>query len=214
MTDVHASSATAPPAGWYPDPSGEHEQRWWTGQEWTSYVDDPESPPLETNVSAGPVADLAPPADVGAAVGAPRLTETPEQSQWHAKATVPVRRGEFASPSLSSPAVARSLAESRRRNPYDRNWIAILAAFVAVLSVPALAARVMWDLPPLTQSIFAGAPLGISLLALAGAVRGRSGLITSLAATVLSGAMVAIGYFVDPEVLRGIVSSVLALVGL
>ncbi|MGV7354154.1 restriction endonuclease [Mycobacterium kansasii] len=29
---------SGPPPGWYPDPSGESEVRWWDGQEWTSTV--------------------------------------------------------------------------------------------------------------------------------------------------------------------------------
>jgi hypothetical protein len=26
------------PAGWYPDPSGQHQWRWWTGNQWTGHV--------------------------------------------------------------------------------------------------------------------------------------------------------------------------------
>ncbi len=29
---------TPPPAGWYTDPNNEHEQRWWTGMEWSSHT--------------------------------------------------------------------------------------------------------------------------------------------------------------------------------
>jgi uncharacterized membrane protein len=29
-----------PPFGWYPDPSGHHEQRYWDGTRWTEYVSD------------------------------------------------------------------------------------------------------------------------------------------------------------------------------
>jgi hypothetical protein len=29
---------TPPPAGWYPDPSGEHGNRWWDGRQWTGHV--------------------------------------------------------------------------------------------------------------------------------------------------------------------------------
>jgi Protein of unknown function (DUF2510) len=29
---------TAPPTGWYPDPSGRHEFRFWTGQRWTDFA--------------------------------------------------------------------------------------------------------------------------------------------------------------------------------
>jgi putative membrane protein len=30
----------APPPGWYPDPSGQHQYRWWDGNSWTSQVSD------------------------------------------------------------------------------------------------------------------------------------------------------------------------------
>lgn len=29
---------TAPPSGWYPDPSDRHEFRFWTGQRWTDFA--------------------------------------------------------------------------------------------------------------------------------------------------------------------------------
>ncbi len=32
--------STHPPAGWYPDPGFRHEQRYWDGKGWTSYVRD------------------------------------------------------------------------------------------------------------------------------------------------------------------------------
>jgi hypothetical protein len=33
-----ATSRSQPDAGWYRDPSGRHEHRWWDGHEWTPYV--------------------------------------------------------------------------------------------------------------------------------------------------------------------------------
>ena len=86
-----------------------------------------------------------------------------------------------------------------------------MAIVLAVLSIPALAARVLWDLPPLTQSIFAGAPIGISLLALARAARHRSGRVLSIIALVISLATLAVACLVDPEVIRGIVDSIAGL---
>jgi hypothetical protein len=32
--------AAAQPEGWYPDPSGRHQTRWWDGRQWTSHVAD------------------------------------------------------------------------------------------------------------------------------------------------------------------------------
>ena len=98
-----------------------------------------------------------------------------------------------------------------RNDPYDRNWIAGVAIVFAVVSIPALAARVLWDLPPLTQSIFASAPVGISLLALARAARHRSGRVLSIIALVISAATLAASFLVDPEVIRGIVDSIAGL---
>src|SRR5690349_19646206 len=31
-------ATSRPEAGWYRDPSGRHEHRWWNGSEWTQYV--------------------------------------------------------------------------------------------------------------------------------------------------------------------------------
>ena len=33
-----AAAATATPAGWYPDPSGRYEMRYWDGDKWTAHV--------------------------------------------------------------------------------------------------------------------------------------------------------------------------------
>jgi hypothetical protein len=35
---VTATAATATPAGWYPDPSGRYEMRYWDGDKWTEHV--------------------------------------------------------------------------------------------------------------------------------------------------------------------------------
>ena len=79
------------------------------------------------------------------------------------------------------------------------------------MSIPGLAARVLWDLPPLTQSIFAGAPIGISLLALARAARHRSGRVLSIIALVISVTTLVAAWIVDPEIIRGIVESIVGL---
>ncbi|MCU1545932.1 MAG: hypothetical protein JWP30_1032 [Homoserinimonas sp.] len=33
-----ATEATRLPAGWYPDPEGDDQRRWWDGREWTRYT--------------------------------------------------------------------------------------------------------------------------------------------------------------------------------
>ena len=57
MTDLqHQATATAPAAGWYPDPAEPGRSRWWSGEAWTDHVQ-PAQP-----------ADPAMPASVGVPV--------------------------------------------------------------------------------------------------------------------------------------------------
>jgi hypothetical protein len=104
-------------------------------------------------------------------------------------------------------------AESQKHNPYrQRNWIAGVALLLAILSIPGLAAKVLVNLPPLTQSIFAGGPIAISLLALALSVRRGTGIVLSSIAVLISGAVVAASFLVDSATLTSIVDSVMALI--
>lgn len=50
------------PSGWYPDPSGKPQQRWWNGTDWTDFV----SVNGQTFVDAGDAAPVAPSAPVAA----------------------------------------------------------------------------------------------------------------------------------------------------
>ena len=134
------------------------------------------------------------------------------QSDWHnqtGRGVVP-KRQVAGSVSLST---GVPTAASRKHNPYrERNWIAGLALVLAVMSIPALGARVLiTDLPPLTQSIFAGAPIAIALLALVVSVRRGVGIVASVIAVVISGGVLAAGLIVDPAILRGLADSVMAL---
>jgi len=38
------TATTRLPAGWYPDPDGGDQRRWWDGQEWTQYTADFQRP--------------------------------------------------------------------------------------------------------------------------------------------------------------------------
>lgn len=38
------TATTRLPAGWYPDPDGGEQRRWWDGQEWTQYTADFQRP--------------------------------------------------------------------------------------------------------------------------------------------------------------------------
>lgn len=60
MSDVDTN---APRAGWYPDPAGSAQQRWWNGTSWTDALRDApsEAPAAPTpQVTAPPVAPVAP----------------------------------------------------------------------------------------------------------------------------------------------------------
>jgi hypothetical protein len=60
------TTTSVPPAGWYPDPTGRHERRWWDGTAWTHEVADPAAPGEQGEVLEGvgaaeaePVAEAA-----------------------------------------------------------------------------------------------------------------------------------------------------------
>lgn len=133
------------------------------------------------------------------------------QYEWHqqsGRGVVP-KRQVGGSVSLST---ALPSADANKHNPYrQRNWLAGAALLFALLSIPGLAAKVLVDLPPLSQSIFAGAPIAISLLALFMAFRRGTGLVLSIVALVISGAVLAAGLLVDPVTLKSVVDSVMAL---
>jgi hypothetical protein len=216
-----------PAAGWYPDPADPAASRWWNGEGWTDHVQ-------PAAVAAVPVAPVTPIAAVAApavpsaldehgvpfslfadpafdpAVLAP-AQQPASQEDWHnqtGRGRAP-KRQVAGSVSLST---SVPTAASRKHDPYrERNWIAGVAIVLAVLSIPALGARVVFDLPPLTQSIFAGGPIAIALLALAMSVRRGVGIVLSIVATLLAGAVLAAGLLIDPEILRDAVNAVVGL---
>lgn len=51
------------PASWYPDPSRQHAERWWDGQQWTQQVRD--TPPSGPSAPDGPTQPGIPPAAAG-----------------------------------------------------------------------------------------------------------------------------------------------------
>lgn len=53
---------TSVPAGWYPDPHGVAELRWWDGRDWTVNVYPPVAPPVEAPVTPPTVQPIAEPA--------------------------------------------------------------------------------------------------------------------------------------------------------
>lgn len=219
--------AAAPAAGWYPDPASPSSSRWWDGTAWTDHV----QPAMVAAVpaaapAASAVAEVAQPvrpanldadgvplnlfADsiVNPAVLTPAAPPA-TQEDWHNRAGrgTQVRRQVAGSVSEST----SGASSKRTSDPYERNWIAGVAIVLAVLSIPALALRVAWELPPLTQSILAGAPLAISLLALATGFRRGRRIVLPLVATIISAAVVAASFLVPPAMLVGAVEWVTGL---
>jgi hypothetical protein len=132
------------------------------------------------------------------------------QSDWHNRGgrSTTVRRQSGGSVSLST---STQTGAARKHNPYERNWIAGVALVIAIFSVPALGMRTLVDLPPLSQSIFAGAPIAIALLALVTSIRRSAGIVVSSIAVVIAGGVLAAGLLVDPAILKSLVDSILAL---
>ena len=210
VTDLQQGAPAAPPAGWYADPVRPGSTRYWSGTGWTDQVNSPVAepvvPPIGMMFDAGPVVE--PPPITFSAPPAPHESYA-SQSEWHQTRAKPIQRVGIAPVSTTTRTASNS---ARAQNdPYDRNWIAGVAIVLALLSIPGLAARVLWDLPAVTQSIIALAPIGISLLALARAARHRSGRVLSLIAVLISAATLIAAWVVDPAVIRGVVESIVGL---
>lgn len=222
MSDV---MATAPAAGWYPDPASPASSRWWDGVAWTDHVQPAAVAAVPPAAPAAPVVTTAPArssnldadgvplslfADsiVNPAVLAP-ISGPATQEDWHNRVGrgSNVRRQVAGSVSLST----AGATSTRSTDPYDRNWIIGLAIVLAVLSIPALFLRVAWELPAITQSIFVGAPIAIGVLALAMSIRRGRGVALSIVAVVISVLVLVAGIVVDPAILTGVVDTVAGL---
>ncbi|MBX3196063.1 MAG: DUF2510 domain-containing protein [Microbacteriaceae bacterium] len=132
------------------------------------------------------------------------------QEDWHGS----VGRGPVVKRQGAGSVSLSTTVSSDRHDPYRaRNWAAGLAIALALLGIPALGWRTLTELPALTQSIFAGAPIAVSLLALAIAVRRGGGLVLSIVAVLISGVVLLAGLLIDPETLRSATQSVLGLIG-
>jgi hypothetical protein len=221
--------ATSPAAGWYPDPASPSSSRWWDGSAWTDHVQPAAvaAVPMAAPVSAAaPVADpvvataparssnldadgvplsLFADSTVNPAVLAPS-SRPATQEDWHNQAGrgSNVRRQVAGSVSLST----AGASSARTTDPYDRNWVVGLAVVLAVLSIPALFLRVAWDFPTITQSILGGAPIAISVLALAMSIRRGRGIALSIVAVLISVLVLVAGLVVDPAILTGIFDTV------
>lgn len=147
---------------------------------------------------------------------APDLTVTPseataEQQAWHSRSNrkADPRRGEVASPGTARASTRRPASD------YQPNWIAGLAFVLAIISIPVIAVRVLMDLHPLTQSIAAGAPITIALLAFVTSVRrGGRGILLSIVAVLLSAATLAAGLLLPRDVVQSATDLVLGYLNL
>lgn len=74
----YSSDPQLPPAGWYPDPTGEAAHRWWSGTEWTTEVQNPVVPqtPQPTQQEQ---ADVAP---TWSATGVPMTADGVPLASW------------------------------------------------------------------------------------------------------------------------------------
>ena len=164
-----------PPAGWYADPSGRHEYRYWDGTYWTAGVAD------GGITAADPLEDPPPPAQQATAGLSPArqatvgfsLTAQPaagfSPAQEPATPAVPPLPGEFSSvPPLPAgltpatagvpPATGRHgrnwvLAAGRTQSRHGRNWV-LPAAIVTVVVLGLVTGLVIWapwKSPPLLR---------------------------------------------------------------
>jgi hypothetical protein len=225
-------ASAAPAAGWYPDPADPSASRWWSGVAWTDHVQRsavaavPASPALA--VAAVPTsAAVSRTANVDSdgvpltlfadsafdpAVLTPAAKPT-SQYDWHSQSG---QRGAPKRQVAGTVSLSTGVPAGERKNdPYrQRNWIAGVALALALVSVPALAAKVLITLPAASQGIFAGAPIALSLLALVVSVRRGRGVVVSIIALVVSAVTLAAGLLVDPATLRSMLQPVADLLGL
>lgn len=216
MSDLRleaTAEAPATPAGWYPDPVDHDRLRWWSGSGWTDQVHEPAVPAGAAGpiVPAGPAVGVDPVASAETPVPAVIRRGPATQEEWHAASSRgPVVARQVAGTVSLSTGVPSAAA---RHDPYRApNWVAGLALALAILAVPALGWRAVGDLPALTQSMFAGAPIAVSLLALVIALRRGGGLVLSVVAVGLSAAVLIAGLLVDPATLRDLTEAVVGLV--
>lgn len=55
------TATTRLPAGWYPDPDGGNQRRWWDGREWTQYTAEFQRPSSVEEVAADPEPEVSAP---------------------------------------------------------------------------------------------------------------------------------------------------------
>jgi hypothetical protein len=109
--------------GWFPDPAGRHEHRWWDGERWTVQVADHGV----TSVDHGPERTVTP-----VVQQAPRQWSQPSTSGWESDPRFSGQSWPTSTSSTATPGVARSSAK--------RSWIFAVAILVAIAGVGVTAA--------------------------------------------------------------------------
>ena len=99
---------SATPAGWYPDPSGEHQYRFWDGNKWTRATADPQDP---REVSPSGQAAAAQPAQREAIRVAPAR---PRRRQAGNEQAIEASGQELAAPAVSRTPAAEAPREIKR----------------------------------------------------------------------------------------------------
>jgi hypothetical protein len=87
------TATTRLPAGWYPDPEGGNQRRWWDGQEWTQYTAEFQRPTSVDEIELTPGADAAgrKPRKPARAVRKLRRVEDVEETESTDSPATPVR---------------------------------------------------------------------------------------------------------------------------
>jgi hypothetical protein len=129
MSTTDTTAAATPPAGWYPDPTGRHERRWWDGEGWTHEVADPAAPGEEGEVldavgpaGADPLASTEPAADEAETETDPPGDVEPEPERFDAE------------PTRLPPEQRASTGAGLTAGPSRRNLILAVVGVVVVLA--------------------------------------------------------------------------------
>ena len=151
--------ATPPmvPAGWYADPAGRHERRYWDGTGWTAGVSDggvaATDPPGSPASPGSPAAQLPghPAGQVTALAASPPVTDSTEPLPVTAPGATDTPAGAVPAAAVSGAVPPATPATAGRRR---RKWVfpvAVIAGVVVLGLVAGLVIWAPWKSPPLLR---------------------------------------------------------------